>query len=98
MKLYVDDVRIIPEGWDYARNYSEAIVKLLTIEYDEISLDHDIASYDVNGKEMTGYDIVMWLATRKMLGQGHVPNIIHCHSANPVGRKNIESVVNRYLK
>lgn len=98
MKLYVDDERTIPNGWDYARNYNDAIEKLSNNKYDEVSLDHDIASYNENGREMTGYDIALWLAERKITETGYVPPVIKCHSANPAGRKNIESVINRYLK
>jgi hypothetical protein len=97
LKLYVDDVRKCPDGWDLARSYDEAIEKLSTNNYDEVSLDHDIASYNSEGREMTGYDIALWLAERKNAG-GHVPWLVGCHSQNPVGIVNISSVVQRYLR
>ena len=98
--LYVDDVRALPSEmageWDIARSYHEAIALLTTNQYDELSLDHDIASWDDNGREMTGYDIALWLADRKFHGE-YVPPKIYCHSANPVGVKNILGVIERYL-
>ena len=98
--LYVDDVRDRPSWcigeWETARNYQEAITLLSTNEYDELSLDHDIASWDEDGREMTGYDIALWLAERKFNGE-YVPPKIFVHSANPVGVANILSVINRYL-
>lgn len=97
MKLYVDDERSIPAGWDFARSYDDAITKLSSNEYDHVSLDHDIASYNKDGREMTGYDIALWLAERKITESGYVPPVVTCHSANPAGRKNIESVIKRYL-
>jgi len=98
--LWVDDVRPTPDhlqnkGWCRARSFHEAITKLELMDYHEISLDHDLASFYGN-REMTGYDIVMWLVARKQQG-GYVPSIIHVHSANPVGRKNIQDVVNQYF-
>jgi hypothetical protein len=43
MKLFVDDLRDCPEGWQIARNVSAAIGWLSRGVVDEISLDHDIA-------------------------------------------------------
>lgn len=96
MKLYVDDERKIPDGWDFARNYNDAIDKLSNFNYDELSLDHDIASFDSDNNEKTGYDIALWLAERKNNG-AYVPGVIYCHSANPIGKQRIEGVVARYL-
>jgi len=99
--LYVDDLRPIPEDdethrWTIARTAWEALVKLELIEFDVVSLDHDIASF-LGYKELTGYDIAVWLADRKQSGL-YVPPTVKVHSANPVGVENIESVINRYLK
>lgn len=97
--LYVDDVRTLPEaykGWDVARNYEEAIKLLTENRYKYLSLDHDIASYDESGREMTGYDIALWLAERRT-HRGFVPLYITVHSSNPPGVKNIQGVIDRYL-
>jgi len=98
--LYVDDIRDLPEiyeGWDVARNYEEAI-RLLTVNvYECVSLDHDIASWDKSGREMTGYDIALWLVNRAHEGTEYVPPKVIVHSANPVGVKNIQGVIDRYL-
>ena len=98
--LYVDDIRNPPDiqgvSWDIARSFLDAIEKLSNIDYDGVSLDHDIASYDENGREMTGYDIALWLAERKYNNK-YVPQNIQVHSANPVGRERIEGVIKRYL-
>jgi hypothetical protein len=96
-KLFVDDERVVPQGWDVARNYDDAISKLSSTNYDELSLDHDIASFNDSGREMTGYDVALWLANRKMTSNDYVPPIVKCHSANPAGRKNIQGVIDRYL-
>ena len=43
MKLYVDDLRKCPEGWELARNNTDAIRLIYwNSPLDEISIDHDI--------------------------------------------------------
>ena len=99
--LWVDDIRDVPEDtesvrWTCARTAWEAIVKLELINFDIVSLDHDLASF-IGYKELTGYDITVWLAERKQSG-GHVPHDIRVHSANPVGVNNMLGVIDRYLQ
>lgn len=94
-KLYVDDLREAPEGWDVARNFHKAIVMLEETEYDEVSLDNDIASFYGN-REMMGYDILQWLIMRKLEGF-KVPSIVRVHSANPVQREKMRQDIDRYF-
>lgn len=42
MKLFIDDVRPCPDGWESARTNTRAIRILATMPVDEISIDHDI--------------------------------------------------------
>lgn len=100
MSLWVDDQRPIPadlvaRGWCGARSFHEAIFKLELFEFEEVSLDHDLASFYGN-KEMTGMDIVWWLVTRKQQGL-YVPPVIHVHSANPVGHAWMVDAIKRFL-
>jgi len=99
--LYVDDERaltdeMIANEWCIARNAWEALVKLELLEFDEVSLDHDLASF-INNKEITGYDILMWLVERKLNGFS-VPAKVYVHSANPVGSKKMQEVIDQYWK
>jgi hypothetical protein len=45
MKLFVDDIRMCPDGWIPARSVTEAIRILATQFVTEVSLDHDIACF-----------------------------------------------------
>jgi len=94
-QLWVDDTRPCPDGWDYAPTAHEALVKLELIPYEEVSLDHDLGCFYGN-TELTGYNIALWLVQRKHDGK-YIPPTIRCHSANIVGKKNIEDVLDRYL-
>lgn len=80
-QLYVDDERKCPAGWDLARNYAEAINALSENDYDVISLDHDIASYDAVGTEWTGYDILCVLERYRIELNQKIPRI-YIHTAN----------------
>lgn len=98
--LWIDDVRPQPEDddefvWANARSFHEAIVKLELLDFDHVSFDHDLASF-YGPREMTGYDVALWLAERKEQNE-HVPTSYAVHTQNPVGRANITSVIRRYL-
>ena len=43
-KLFIDDMRPIPNGWLGARTVSESITVLAQLDVSEVSLDHDIVS------------------------------------------------------
>jgi len=99
--LFVDDLRDQPEDndqytWTTARTAWEALVKLELIEFDLVSLDHDLASF-LGYKEIKGSDIALWLADRKQQGL-YVPPKVEIHSANPVGCENMQATIDRYLK
>ena len=95
-KLWVDDVRIPPsKEWDWAINFHAAILALETFDYQEVSLDHDLASFYGN-KEMTGRDILNWLIARKHEG-GYTPEIVKVHSANSAAWPTMQEDIDRYF-
>lgn len=100
-RLWVDDLRNPPqhsvESYDIARTYNQAIDFLLAKTYEYIYLDHDLGDYSgPDGREMTGYDVLMWIVEKKQ--DGFVaPTRYEILTANPVGRKRFEGVIERYL-
>lgn len=87
--LAIDDLRELPNASVLARSYDEGIRQLmLNGPWDVLLLDHDLASFDEQGKEKTGYDIVCFLEENRQ----YLPGRIECVSANPVGRARIISV------
>jgi hypothetical protein len=95
MKLYVDDIRRCPEGWEIARTNAQAIRILASQEVEEISIDHDICVYirknhiiqtiDDNFTPIAYYISVMPIERR--------PKKITIHSANAWGAKNIKAIL-----
>jgi hypothetical protein len=86
-KLYLDDIRTPKtEGWDIVRSYDE-FVNWITENGipDEISFDHDL-----DKEHITGYDAAKWLG-KYCIDNGLPLPEFNVHSANPVGKLNIES-------
>ena len=88
MKLYVDDIRIAPEGWTQAWNAREAVKFLFTREVTHLSLDHDLG----DPGEDTGYDIMKWIEIRVEMEGFPLPEI-KFHTANPAGRANMQAAL-----
>jgi len=95
-KLFVDDVRERPDDtWDLAPSFHVAILDLEVFDYDEVSLDHDLASF-YGSREMTGRDILNWLIARKIEGK-HTPRIVKVHSANSAAWPTMQADIDRYF-
>ena len=102
--LYVDDIRTphTDKPWVVVRSFNEA-VKYFTDNGcpDYISFDHDIDSYDVNGNEKTGKDVASWIIDKDLDNDGQfIPKDFefNVHSANSVGRDNINGLLINYLR
>ena len=87
MKLFLDDIRNPPDSsWVVVRSYQEAIDKLPQATI--ISLDHDL------GTKEDGADVADAIYKAVYLGQSKFP-LVGIHSANPVGRADIERIIRR---
>jgi hypothetical protein len=71
---------------------SEAIVLLQSSQVEEISLDHDLAIFDDQGRETTGYALLEWVEREVVLNE-FVPPKLACHSANPPARQRMERAI-----
>lgn len=106
-KLFLDDIRnpnsIYPDtnndDWVIVRSYNEFCDYIWENGVPNfISFDHDLADDDGvdaegNSCEKTGLDCVKWLID---LG-AEIPKY-NVHSSNPVGKKNIISLIENYKK
>lgn len=101
-KLYLDDLRPLPDNsYILVRNYDEAInyIKQNGIP-NFISFDHDLGVDDIGNLLPTGFDFVKWLVKMDMENIYTFPYdfSFYVHSANPVGKANIETYLNNYLR
>lgn len=94
-KMFLDDLRPCPSDYVCVRSYKEAINMILAEGMPNfISFDHDL------GTEESGYDLAKWLVEFDMNKDGKLIDkdfSFVVHSANPVGKVNIESYLNSYL-
>ena len=114
MYIYLDDIRTprADHPWEICRNYFEFKLAFITwiemilepnhqLEELYISFDHDIDSYDKDGNELTGYSALKWMINHLIeIKRPLLANLIsvNVHSANPVGKKNIEAYWESFLK
>lgn len=82
MKLWVDDERPMPSGFDMATSDPTRAIELIhSGVVTEISLDHDLGD-----QVESGYSIAKFIEENANDLQ---PMILKVHSMNPVGRANI---------
>lgn len=91
MKIWLDDLRQAPSGWQRTYNARTTIFFLETEDVTEISLDHDLGNPEVVG---TGYDVALFIYKRAFEGK-KVPSVCRIHSQNPVGAKQMQSALER---
>ena len=93
MKLWLDDLRPVPYGYEGAKSVNEA-KKLIQeaehngIEIEALDLDHDLGDYADQGGD--AIRLLGWLAERGTFYP------VEIHTANPVGRANMERILARY--
>ena len=93
MKLWLDDLRPVPYGYEGAKSVNEA-KKLIQeaehngIEIEALDLDHDLGDYADQGG-----DAIRLLDSLAERGTFYPVEI---HTANPVGRANMERILARY--
>ena len=93
MKLWLDDLRPEPYGYEGAKSVNEA-KKLIQeaehngIEIEALDLDHDLGDYADQGGD--AIRLLDWLAERGTFYP------VEIHTANPVGRANMERILARY--
>ena len=64
--FWLDDRREPPPGWVWSKTPAETIAPRAG-EVDELSLDHDLGLRDDDGRELTGYDVLIWIEEQVVL-------------------------------
>lgn len=93
IKIYVDDLRPVPKGYTGTKSVDETIALIEEIEKDGgevelLDLDHDLGDYAQFGGD--AIKILDYLVERETYYK------IEIHTANPVGRANMERMVERF--
>jgi hypothetical protein len=93
MKIYLDDIRPTPVGFVLAKSVNQCKDIIIQCENEGkeielIDVDHDLGDYAKDGGD--AINILDWLVERNTLYP------IAIHTANPVGRANMERMINRF--
>lgn len=101
LKIWLDDERPMPKGFNYhCKSASEAICLLREYNVDLISLDHDLGDNPFTWSEVysqfkptgCGYDVAK--AIEKGAYAGNIKKVKwRIHSANPVGSENMKKAL-----
>jgi hypothetical protein len=102
LKLYLDDIRT-PKNDDFiiVRSFQEAIKFVQENGIPNyISFDHDLGCDDSDNIYPSGYDFAKWLIEMDLDNLYKFPEDFkfNVHSANPIGKRNIEGILNKYLE
>jgi len=88
MKVWIDDLRPIPKGYDIWIKRVDKAIDFISIHKDEISLldlDHDAGDYFCYGGDYI--KILDWMEEKGI----SIP--ISIHSGNPVGIKKMQQII-----
>ena len=108
-KVWLDDKPQVPwraamfpaPEWTHTRWPKDTIELLKTGTVTELSLDHDLDDKDAadaaGRKEITGYDVVLWIE-EQVKKHGFRPPVIRVHSQNGPGRDRIMAAVRQIEK
>lgn len=107
MRVFHDDLRPAPDGWEWARTNDEAKVMLKTGEVEAISLDYDMGLHEVDPEAAAGdpsyyyhlrgtdadngMRLVEW-----MVEQDLVPKQVTIHSWNTTGARSMYLHLNEH--
>ena len=105
VKLYLDDVRMPSQSgykdsdWFVVRNYADFVLAIEQhfSELEIISFDHDLANFDSDGNEVTGYDSIKWLCDYIEDNNLDIANLeLKFHTSNVVGKENMMCYWNNF--
>ena len=93
IEIWLDDLRPVPDGYEGAKSVNEAIALIEEIEsgggqIELLDLDHDLGDFAKDGGD------AIKLLDYLVENEKFYP--IAIHTANPVGRANMERMVERF--
>lgn len=91
MKLFVDDIRACPDGWQVARNVSSAIAWLARGVVDEVSLDHDIQCKHPGC--YTDCELENFCAVAEFIALMPVKPVVRIHTGNVVAGRRMADIL-----
>lgn len=95
MKIWLDDIRDAPdETWTVAHTPQEVVRELIYAATFDTPIEVLSCDHDLGDDYFTGYYLLTALEEMAAAGEwGMIPESFQIHSANPVGRKNMQAAI-----
>ena len=92
MKLWLDDIRKAPDDYIECHSVNQAIrfIEENMFNVEELDLDHDLGDFAIDGGD--AICLLDWCVENNFY-----PKVV-IHTANPVGRRNMERLIERHWK
>lgn len=88
--MWLDDLRVPTTEYNWITNYNDFVTCITENGLPtSISFDHDL------GTGKSGYDCAKWLVEYCLDNDLDLPDY-HVHSMNPVGKRNIEALLENF--
>ena len=105
MKLWIDDLRPAPDGYIWCKSVNEAIDAIITATHtyhsgnekfriELIDLDHDAGDFMKDGGDYIAV-LDYLVADKETLKLNEMGTLFRIHSMNPVGRQNMQRIIER---
>lgn len=100
MKLWLDDLRLPPEGWEWVKSVEDCISALKTGQVEMLSLDNDLGlEFNDNGEFLMaaeavapeGYLVVDWMVENNVW-----PDWVSLHTSNVVARNYMRKLLEKH--
>lgn len=94
-QMFIDDERFPPKGdWVICRNMRDVQREVSDRGFPSyVSFDHDLGE-----NEPTGYAIALWMVDQDLDHNWMLDDwTFYVHSQNPIGKRNIEQLLNGYI-
>ena len=95
MKLWLDDIREAPEGWEHVHTVQECIDYLsMGADIEAIDLDNDLGDCDTR----QGYEVMDYIENRLAMLCQMPPKEIYIHTGNPSAAQRMKVTLDRIRK
>jgi hypothetical protein len=98
MNIWLDDIREAPIGYVHTHSVNETIELIKEIDSGIIffDLDHDLGDYYSDGGD--AIELIKWLIENGYNENRDYNFIFALHTMNPVGRENMQALIDRYFR
>lgn len=99
-QIWLDDIRPAPEGYLWFKSVNDAKSFIESKKDNQcifiLDLDHDLGDYSYDGGD--AIKLIEWLLWEGYNEMNWIRFIFNLHTMNPVGRDNMQALIDRYFR